>query len=80
MVSEAEAKEIAGNHVDQIVGGPQTGYSVRESTVYGPDGPYDVEVDVWRVPDEMDDPGRYVVEIDDEGTITNSEWDEPLVD
>lgn len=74
MVSEADAKEIAGNHVDQIVGGPETGYRVGETTAYGPGGPYDVTVDVWRVPEERDDPSQYVVEVDDEGTITGSDW------
>ena len=80
MVSEAEAKEIAGNHVDQIVGGPKTGYSIREAVGYGPDGPCDVTVDVWRVPTEKNDSGTYRVEVDSEGSITRSGWDEPLVD
>ena len=75
MVSEAEAKEIAGAHVDRIVGGPETGYRVLEATGYGPGGPVDVEVEVWRGPDERDDPARYVVEVDDGGTITGSGWE-----
>ncbi|MFB6079907.1 MAG: hypothetical protein ABEJ81_02725 [Haloferacaceae archaeon] len=75
MVSEAEAKEIAGRHVDRIVGGPEAGYRVRESTSYGPEGPVDVEVEVWRVADEVDDPAVYGVEVDREGEITSSGWE-----
>jgi len=78
MVSGAEAKEIAGKHVDKIVGGPDTGYSVQESTSYGPGGPYDVTIDVWRVPEERDNPAQYLVEIDEEDNITNSEWNDSL--
>ena len=74
MVSEAAAKEIAGAHVDQIVGGAETGYRVSETTGYGPGGPYDVTVEVWRVPEERDDPAHYVVEVEEEGNIIASNW------
>lgn len=76
MVSSAKAKEIAGNHVDQLVGGPQTGYRVSGSTTYGPNGPHDVTVDVWRTPDERDQPRKYLVDIDEDGTITDSHWED----
>lgn len=74
MVSKPEAKEIAGDHVGHLVGGPTTGYSFSASTSYGPGGPYEVTFDVWRGPDERAEPCQFVVEVDDGGMITGSSW------
>lgn len=76
MVSEAEAKEIAGEHVDRIVGGPETGYAVVEAEAWDLEGYVTVDVDVWKVPEERDDPSRYVVEVGIEnGDILDSGWE-----
>lgn len=74
MVSEAEAKEIAGNHIDQIVGGPEAGYSVSETTNWGA-GEHGVTVAVWRVAEEVDNPRHYTVRVDSDGNITDSGWE-----
>ena len=74
MVSEAAAKEIGGAHVDQTLGGAETGDRVSETTGYGLGSPYDVTVEVWRAPEERDDPAHYVVEVEEEGNIIASNW------